>query len=71
MSKEIDIIREVDENGDEYFPQTHAEAVIDLDDKIEEAIKNGIPESIILRSPQGQRFMLTVDEEGKLDTIRL
>lgn len=65
MSKELPIIREVSPStGEEYFPQTHVDAVIGLEEMIEDSMK----EDIILRANNGKTFKLIVDEKGKLST---
>lgn len=67
MNKEVPIIREINESGDEYFPQTHVTAVIGIEDLIESYLIT----DLILKSPSGKQFKLVVDDKGVLSTIAL
>lgn len=70
MIREVQIRSWVNQTtGEVEFVQTHADGVVELEEKIEELIKKNQSDAIILRSPEGQRFMLTVDNSGKLGTI--
>ena len=70
MTKEIQIRSWVNQTtGEVEFVQTHVDAVVGLEDKIEEIIKKLQLDNDILRSPEGRKFRLTVDNSGKLGTI--
>ncbi len=70
MSKEIQIRIWVNPITQELeFIQTHVDAVIGLDEKIEEHINQNQTDAIILRSPEGREFRLTVDNGGELSAI--
>ncbi|HLR19511.1 MAG TPA: hypothetical protein VK115_06270 [Staphylococcus sp.] len=72
MSKEIQIRSWVNPYTQELeFIQTHVDAIIGLDEKIEEEINKNETDAIILRSPEGQKFMLTVDNGGELSTVKV
>lgn len=72
MSKEIQIRIWVNPITQELeFIQTHVEAVIGLEEKIQEEIQKNETDAIILRSPEGQKFMLTVDNGGELGTVKV
>lgn len=72
MSKEIQIRIWVNPITQELeFIQTHVEAVIGLEEKIQEEIQKNETDAIILRSPEGQKFMLTVDNGGELSTVKV
>ncbi|HLR19608.1 MAG TPA: hypothetical protein VK115_06755 [Staphylococcus sp.] len=69
MTKEIQIRSWVNQTtGEVEFVQTHVDGVIGLEEKIEELTSNQ-SENIILRSPEGRKFRLTVDNSGKLGTV--
>lgn len=69
MTKEIQIRSWVNQTtGEVEFVQTHVDGVIGLEEKIEELTSNQ-SENIILRSPEGRKFRLTVDNGGELGTI--
>lgn len=62
MTKERQIRSWVNQTtGEVEFIQTHAEGVVGLEEKIQEEIQKNESDAIILRSPEGQKFMLTVD----------
>lgn len=70
MTKEIQIRSWVNPITQELeFIQTHVDAVIGLDEKIEEHINKKQTDVIILRSPEGREFRLTVDNGGELSAI--
>lgn len=72
MTREVQIrswVNPVD--GEIEYIQTHAEAVIGLEEKIQEEIQKNETDAIILRSPEGRKFILTVDNGGELGTIPL
>ena len=72
MSKEIQIRSWINQTtGEIEFIQTHVDAIIGLDEKIEEEINKNETDAIILRSPEGQKFILTVDNGGKLSTVKV
>ena len=72
MSKEIQIRSWVNPYTQELeFIQTHVDAIIGLDERIEEEINKNETDAIILRSPEGQKFMLTVDNSGELGTVKV
>lgn len=66
----VDIYTPIDpKTGDIRFPQTHVNGIIGLDEKIEEHINQNQTDAIILRSPEGREFRLTVDNGGELSAI--
>ncbi|MGO1989868.1 hypothetical protein [Mammaliicoccus vitulinus] len=70
MSKEVQIRSWVNPSTQELeFIQTHVDAVIGLDEKIEEHINQNQTDVIILRSPEGREFRLIVDNGGELSAI--
>ncbi len=70
MTKEVQIRSWVNPSTQELeFIQTHVDAVIGLDEKIEEHINQNQTDVIILRSPEGREFRLTVDNGGELSAI--
>ena len=70
MTKEVQIRSWVNPSTQELeFIQTHVDAVIGLDEKIEEHINKKQTDVIILRSPEGREFRLTVDNGGELSAI--
>ena len=70
MSKEVQIRSWVNPSTQELeFIQTHVDAVIGLDEKIEEHINQNQTDVIILRSPEGREFRLTVDNGGEISAI--
>ncbi|MGO3049170.1 MAG: hypothetical protein ACTIDZ_03915 [Staphylococcus sp.] len=72
MTREVQIrswVNPVD--GEIEYIQTHVEAVIGLEEKIQEEIQKNETDAIILRSPEGQKFMLTVDNGGELGTVKV
>ena len=72
MSKEIQIRSWVNPYTQELeFIQTHVDAIIGLDERIEEEINKNETDAIILRSPEGQKFILTVDNGGELSAIKV
>lgn len=72
MSKEIQIRSWVNPQTQEWeFIQTHVDAIIGLDEKIEEEINKNETDAIILRSPEGQKFILTVDNSGELRAVKV
>ena len=72
MTKEVQIRSWINPNTQELeFIQTHVDAVIGLEEKIQEEIQKNETDAIILRSPKGQKFMLTVDNGGELSTVKV
>lgn len=72
MTKEVQIRSWVNPSTQELeFIQTHVDAVIGLEEKIQEEIQKNETDAIILRSPEGQKFMLTVDNGGELSTVKV
>ena len=72
MTREIQIRSWINPNTQELeFIQTHVDAVIGLEEKIQEEIQKNETDAIILRSPKGQKFMLTVDNGGELSTVKV
>lgn len=72
MTKEIQIRSWVNQTtGEVEFIQTHSECVIGLEEKIQEEIQKNETDAIILRSPEGQKFMLTVNNGGELSTVKV
>lgn len=72
MTKEVQIRSWINPNTQELeFIQTHVDAVIGLEEKIQEEIQKNETDAIILRSPEGQKFMLTVDNGGELSTVKV
>lgn len=72
MTKERQIRSWVNQTtGEVEFIQTHAEGVVGLEEKIQEEIQKNESDAIILRSPEGQKFMLTVDNGGELGTVKV
>lgn len=72
MSKEIQIRSWVNPYTQELeFIQTHVDAIIGLDERIEEEINKNETDAIILRSPEGQKFILTVDNGGELSAVKV
>ena len=69
MTKEIQIRSWVNQTtGEVEFVQTHVDAVVGLEDKVEDIINENQSDAIILRSPKGRKFRLTVDNGGELGT---
>lgn len=72
MTKEVQIRSWINPSTQELeFIQTHVDAVIGLEEKIQEEIQKNKTDAIILRSPEGQKFMLTVDNGGELSTVKV
>lgn len=72
MTREVQIRSWINQTtGEIEFIQTHVDAIIGLDEKIEEEINKNETDAIILRSPEGQKFILTVDNGGKLSTVKV
>ena len=72
MTKEVQIRSWVNPSTQELeFIQTHVEAVIGLEEKIQEEIQKNETDAIILRSPEGQKFILTVDNGGELSAVKV
>lgn len=72
MTKEVQIRSWINPSTQELeFIQTHVDAVIGLEEKIQEEIQKNETDAIILRSPEGQKFMLTVDNSGELSTVKV
>lgn len=72
MTREVQIRSWINQTtGEIEFVQTHVDAIIGLDEKIEEEINKNETDAIILRSPEGQKFILTVDNGGKLSTVKV
>lgn len=58
-------IKALKEGGERYFPQTHKEAIIGLENL-------NINESgVFLVSENGSQWQLIVDEKGKLSTLEI
>lgn len=72
MTREVQIRSWINQTtGEIEFIQTHVDAIIGLDEKIEEEINKNETDAIILRSPEGQKFILTVDNGGELSTVKV
>ncbi|HJG55693.1 MAG TPA: hypothetical protein K8V95_10945 [Staphylococcus arlettae] len=72
MTKEVQIRSWVNPSTQELeFIQTHVEGVIGIEEKIQEEIQKNETDAIILRSPEGQKFMLTVNNGGELGTVKV
>lgn len=72
MTREVQIRSWINQTtGEIEFIQTHVEGVVGLEEKIEEEIQKNETDAIILRSPEGQKFMLTVDNGGELGTVKV
>ncbi|HJF67214.1 MULTISPECIES: hypothetical protein [Staphylococcus] len=72
MTREVQIRSWINQTtGEIEFIQTHVEGVVGLEEKIEEEIHKNETDAIILRSPEGQKFMLTVDNGGELGTVKV
>ncbi|WP_426703613.1 hypothetical protein [Staphylococcus shinii] len=72
MTREVQIRSWLNQTtGEIEFIQTHVEGVVGLEEKIEEEIHKNETDAIILRSPEGQKFMLTVDNGGELGTVKV
>lgn len=72
MTKEVQIRSWINQTtGELEFIQTHVEGVIGLEEKIQEEIQKNETDAIILRSPEGQKFMLTVNNSGELGTVKI
>ena len=72
MTKEVQIRSWINPSTQELeFIQTHVDAVIGLEEKIQKEIQKNETDAIILRSPEGQKFMLTVDNGGELSTVKV
>ena len=72
MTREIQIRSWVNQTtGEVEFIQTHVEGVVGLEEKIKEEIQKNETDAIILRSPEGQKFMLTVNNGGELSTVKV
>ena len=70
MTKEVQIRGWINPSTQELeFIQTHVDAVIGLDEKIEEHINQNQTDVIILRSPEGREFRLAVDNGGEISAI--
>lgn len=70
MTREVQIRSWINQaTGELEFIQTHVECVIGLEEKIQEEIQKNETDAIILRSPEGQKFMLTVNNSGELGTV--
>lgn len=72
MTKEVQLRSWINQTtGELEFIQTHVEGVIGIEEKIQEEIQKNETDAIILRSPEGQKFMLTVNNGGELDTVKI
>ena len=72
MTREVQIRSWINQTtGEIEFIQTHVDAIIGLDEKIEEEINKNETDAIILRSPEGQKFILSVDNGGELSTVKV
>lgn len=72
MTREVQIRSWINQTtGEIEFIQTHVEGVVGLEEKIQEEIQKNETDAIILRSPEGQKFMLTVDNGGELGTVKV
>lgn len=72
MTKEVQLRSWINQTtGELEFIQTHVEGVIGIEEKIQEEIQKNETDAIILRSPEGQKFMLTVDNGGELGTVKV
>lgn len=72
MAKEVQLRSWINQTtGELEFIQTHVEGVIGIEEKIQEEIQKNETDAIILRSPEGQKFMLTVDNGGELGTVKV
>lgn len=72
MTREVQIRSWINQTtGEIEFIQTHVEGVVGLEEKIEEEIQKNETDAIILRSPEGQKFMLTVNNSGELGTVKV
>lgn len=72
MTREVQIRSWINQTtGEIEFIQTHVEGVVGLEEKIQEEIQKSETDAIILRSPEGQKFMLTVDNGGELGTVKV
>ena len=72
MTREVQIRSWINQTtGEIEFIQTHVEGVVGLEEKIEEEIHKNETDAIILRSPEGQKFILTVDNGGELNTVKV
>lgn len=72
MTKEVQIRSWINQTtGELEFIQTHVEGVIGIEEKIQEEIQKNETDAIILRSPEGQKFMLTVNNSGELGTVKI
>ncbi|MDN6571322.1 MAG: hypothetical protein L0L63_09155 [Staphylococcus equorum] len=72
MTKEVQLRSWINQTtGELEFIQTHVEGVIGIEEKIQEEIQKNETDAIILRSPEGQKFMLTVNNSGELGTVKI
>lgn len=72
MTKEVQLRSWINQTtGELEFIQTHVEGVIGIEEKIQEEIQKNETDAIILRSPEGQKFMLTVNNGGELGTVKI
>ena len=70
--EEIPIVWTRNQQTGEYrFPKTHVDGVIGLEEFVEQIIKNFLDRDLILQAPTGQKFKITVNAEGELNTERL
>ncbi|WKK68286.1 hypothetical protein [Brochothrix thermosphacta] len=65
MNEETAEIRALLKNGEQYYPQTHIEAVVGLESL------NINDFGVFFVSPNGKKWQLIVDNEGKLSTLEV
>lgn len=58
-------IKALKENGERYFPQTHKEAIIGLENL------NVNESGVFLVSESGSQWQIIVDDKGKLSTLEI
>lgn len=59
-------IRALKKDGDQYYPQTHAQAIVGLDDEVQNIVNSEVFDGIRLASPDGTVFVWTVSDDGQV-----
>lgn len=59
-------IRALKKDGDQYYPQTHAKAIVGLDDEVQDIVNSEVFDGIRIASANGTVFIWTVSDDGQV-----
>lgn len=59
-------IRALKKDGDQYYPQTHAQAIVGLDEGVQNIVNSEVFDGIRFASPDGTVFIWTVSDDGQV-----